>query len=224
MDTVKTGLPDLDKLLDGGFPSKTLQLVSGDAGSGKTLFGLNFVVQGAKAGERCGYISLGETEEELLRACRGIESLKDAESHLGKNLIFKHIILGEKTSLEEFTKTFSEYPDIDKLVIDNVNKLLMHAANSKDYRLKLVELIRYLKEKVNCSLLLCETKGDELDSGHGEAFEADGVIKLSFLELEEKPMRALQLCKMRYTRFDPKVMHELVINGNGIRITKAKII
>src|SRR3972149_5941859 len=100
MTFVKTGLPELDKLLDGGFPDKTILLVSGDAGSGKTLFSLNFLMQGANSGERCCYVSLGETEEDLLRACKGIESLKVVESHLNKNFIIKHVVLGE-TSLEE---------------------------------------------------------------------------------------------------------------------------
>jgi circadian clock protein KaiC len=224
MNIIKTGLNDLDKLLEGGFPEKTLILISGSAGSGKTLFGLNFLIQGAKAGELCCYVSVNETEEELKRACRNIESLKEAEHYLGKNLIFKHIALGERTSLDEFTKTFSHYPSIDRLVIDNVNKLFIHAKNSRDYRLKMTELAKFLKEKTNCSLLLCETKDEELDSGNHEAFEADGVVKLSFLELEEKPKRALQIYKLRYANFDPRVMHEFIIDKNSIRLTKSKII
>jgi circadian clock protein KaiC len=224
MNNVKTGLKDLDKLLGSGFPEKTVLLVSGDAGSGKTLFSLNFLIEGAKAGKRCCYVSLNETEEELLRACKAIESLKDYDNYINNNLVFKHILLDEKSGLEEFTNTFVIYPDIDQLVIDNLNKLLMHASDSKEYRLKLAELIRYLKEKTNCSLLLCETKGDDIDSGNGEAFEADGIIKLSFLELEEKPKRVLQVYKLRYSSFDPRVVHEFVIDNKGIRLTKTKVI
>ena len=224
MNTVKTGLKDLDKLLGNGFPEKTVLLVSGDAGSGKTLFSLNFMIDGAKSGKRCCYVSLNETEEELLRACKTIESLKDYDNYINNNLIFKHILLDEKSSLEEFTNTFVVYPEIDLLVIDNLNKLLMHASDPRDYRLKLAELVRYLKEKTNFSLLLCETKNDEIDSGNGEAFEADGVIKLSFLELEEKPKRVLQVYKLRYSNFDPRVVHEFVIDKKSIRMTKTKVI
>jgi len=224
MDNIKTGLADLDKLLDGGFPEKTALLLSGEAGCGKTLFALNFLVQGAKFGDKCCYVSLGETKPELIRACSGIASLKEAEKYTDKNLIFKHIKMDETHTLEEFMHIMSQYPNLDRLVIDNVNQLLMHAENSRTYRMKFSELVKMLKDKASCTLLLCETKGAETDSGNGESFEADGVVKLGFQELEEKPRRTLQIMKMRYTGFDPRVMHEFVVGSDKIRLTRAKII
>jgi len=224
MDNVSTGLPRLDKLLDGGFPSKTVILVSGGPGTGKTLFGLNFVVKGASKGEKCCYVSVCEGKEELLRACKNIDALDDVKKYVDKNLIFKDIPLGKRIDLDYFTNIFSSYPKVDRLVIDNVNKLLMFAENNKEYRIKLSELVRYLKDKVDCVLLMCETEKDEIDTGNGEAFECDGVIHLSFLEFEEKPLRTLEVHKLRYTSFEPKIPHELVIDGKSLRLSGTKII
>ena len=221
---VTTGLPSLDKLIGSGFPSKTVILLSGGPGTGKTLLGLNFLIEGAAKGEKCYYLSVCESKEELLRACEKIGSLKKAKKYLNKNLLIEMLPLGEKTSLEHFTRIFANYPNIHRLVIDNLNKLFIFAENKKDYRIKLAEILRYLRDKIECSLLLCETKGDEIDTGNGEAFDCDGVLHVSFLELEEKPMRTLEVYKLRYTSFEPRVHHELLINNKGIKLTATKVI
>lgn len=222
--TVSTGLSGLDRLLNGGFPSKTVILISGEAGTGKTLFGLNFLINGASKNEKCVYISLNENKEELLRACEGVQTLKNVEKYIDKNLIIEDIILGGKINVEYFTKMFPSYPKIERLVIDNINKLLIFAENRRDYRLHLSELVRYLKKRINCTLLICETEKNQYDSGNYEAFECDGIVHLDFLEVEEKPLRTLEVHKLRYTSFEPKIPREFIIDKKGLRLTTTKII
>jgi len=224
MDRVTTGLSRLDKLLKGGFPSETVILLSGGAGTGKTLIGLNFLIDGASKGEKCCYVSLNEDKGELLRACRGIKTLKKVDRYIDKNLAIEPVIMGKRITVEYFTKIFASYPEVDRLVIDNVNKLLIFAESRNEYRIHLSELMMYLKDKVNCTLLVCETTEDKIDTGNGEAFECDGVINLSFSEFEEKPMRTLEVCKMRYTSFEPKIPYELVIDSKGLRLSDTRIL
>ena len=221
--TVETGMKRLDDILGGGFPTGTRILVSGGPGSGKTLFSLNFLMEGARKKEKCCYVSLNETKEEILRACSGVKSLDDAKKYVGKNLAVEYIPIGESVTIKKFVDIISSYPKLDRLVIDNVNKLLIFADNERSYRLNVAELVRHLKP-MKCSLLLCETRGEMIDTGNGESFECDGVIQLSFLELEEKPMRTLTLHKMRYAGFDPKVPHEFVISDKNLKLTETKII
>lgn len=221
--TVTTGIKRLDKMLGGGFPSKTIILLSGGPGSGKTLLALKFLMEGVMKKERCCYVSLNENKDELLRACKGIESLSNAEKHVGKNLAIEFIPLGENITMKKFIDIIASYPKIDRLVIDNVNKLLIFAESERVYRLHLSELVRNLKA-MGCTLLLCETRGENIDTGNGESFECDGVLSLSFLELEEKPMRTLMVHKMRYTKFDPKIPHEFVIDEKDLKLTETKII
>ncbi|RLJ10056.1 MAG: hypothetical protein DRP15_01370, partial [Candidatus Aenigmatarchaeota archaeon] len=140
MSKVSTGIKKLDEILGGGFPSKTTILLSGGPGTGKTLFGLNFIVEGAKKGERCCYVSLSENKEELLRACKELKNLKDIEKYINKNLAIEYIPLGENISLKRFIEIIKSYPKIDRLVIDNINKLLIFAESKRSYRLNMVEL------------------------------------------------------------------------------------
>ena len=127
-------------------------------------------------------------------------------------------------SMKRFIDIVANYPEVDRIVIDNVNKLLMFSENNKAYRAYLIELIKTLKS-AQSSLLVCETPDENgLDSGADEAFECDGVIQLLFLDLEEKPMRALMVHKLRYTNFDVKLPHELKINNDDIKLTETKVI
>jgi circadian clock protein KaiC len=223
MNKVTTGLPKLDKLLRGGFPERTTILLSGGPGSGKTLLALRFLMEGVRKGEKCCYISLNEDRDELLRASKNINALNNAEKHIGKNLAIEHIPMGENITMKKFIDIIVSYPKIDRLVIDNVNKLLIFAESKRVYRIHLSELVKHLKP-MGCTLLLCETDDNKIDTGNGESFESDGVVHLNFLDLEEKPMRTLSVHKMRYSSFDPKIPHELIINDKDLKLGKTMII
>jgi len=216
---VGTGISKLDDALRGGFPSDSVVLLSGSAGAGKTLIALNYLLAGAEKGERCVYLSLGESREELLRACEGIDQLKKVAKHEGKNIIFLSAVMGEKITPAYFTRMVSTYRNIDRLVIDNLNRLLIFADGENDYRKHLYDLSKHLRGKVKSSLLLSEADGSSNDDETVEAFESDGIVHLSFVELEEKPRRTLTVTKMRYTDFEPRVSHELSITSKRIDLT-----
>jgi len=222
---VSTGLRKLDGMIGGGFPRNSVVLLSGGPGTGKTLVSLKFLLDGARKKEKCCFITLNENRDELLRACDSVKSLNDVKKYIDKNLAIEHIPMGQSNvTMKRFIDIIANYPDVDRIVIDNVNKLLMFSEDKKAYRAYLVELIRTLK-KTQSSLLVCETSNDDnLDSGGDEAFECDGVVQLIFMDLEEKPMRALIVHKLRYTNFDPKLPHELKINNEDIKMTQTKII
>ena len=221
-DRITTGIKELDGMLEGGFPKGTVILVSGGPGTGKTLFGLNFLAEGSRQNERSCYISFNENEAGLLRACERIKSLKVVTKN--ETFIIKSIRLGSDVTVTRFIETIEQFPSFERLVIDNVNKLMLFAENRRQYRTQLDTLARYLREKVACSLLICETEEDKIDAGTGEAFECDGVVNITFLEYEEKPRRTLRIEKMRYTGFEPKVAYDLIIDPAGLRLGKEKII
>src|SRR3954470_23095224 len=60
-----TGIAGLDEGLGVGLPLNRLYLLQGDPGVGKTTLALQFLLEGARAGESCLYVTLSETREEL---------------------------------------------------------------------------------------------------------------------------------------------------------------
>ena len=60
-----SGVPGLDDILGGGFPSNCMHLVEGSPGVGKTTLAMQFLLEGKRQGERCLYVTLSETKEEL---------------------------------------------------------------------------------------------------------------------------------------------------------------
>src|SRR5437899_8152856 len=65
-----TGIPGLDVLLKGGLPADHIYLVEGNPGTGKTTLALQFLLEGRARGERCLYVTLPETGEELQEIAR----------------------------------------------------------------------------------------------------------------------------------------------------------
>src|SRR6201996_7870686 len=64
-DKAKTGIAGLDEILAGGLSRGNVFLLEGSPGAGKTTIALQFLIEGAKQGERALYITLSETESEL---------------------------------------------------------------------------------------------------------------------------------------------------------------
>src|SRR6478735_32460 len=62
---IRTGIDGLDNILGGGLPIHRLYLVEGNPGSGKTTLALQFLLEGVRQGEKCLYVTLSETREEL---------------------------------------------------------------------------------------------------------------------------------------------------------------
>src|SRR5688572_14849858 len=63
--TISTGVAGLDEILRGGIPAGYLYLLMGNAGSGKTTLGLQFLMEGRTRGERVLYVTLSETVNEI---------------------------------------------------------------------------------------------------------------------------------------------------------------
>jgi len=64
-DKVKTGVPGLDDMLDGGLIPGRVYVVSGTSGTGKTTLGMQFLLEGMREGERVVYVSLDEPPNEV---------------------------------------------------------------------------------------------------------------------------------------------------------------
>ncbi len=69
-EKVKTGVPGLDEMLDGGLIPARTYVVSGASGTGKTTLALQFLIEGTRRGERVMYVALDEPPNEVKENAR----------------------------------------------------------------------------------------------------------------------------------------------------------
>jgi len=62
---ISTGIPNLDKLIEGGFKKNSINLVAGDPGSGKSIFAMQFLIEGIKKGEPGVFITFEEKKKKF---------------------------------------------------------------------------------------------------------------------------------------------------------------
>jgi circadian clock protein KaiC len=62
---IKTGIASLDYIMGGGLPEHQMYVIEGDPGAGKTTLALQFLLEGARSGVPCFYVTLSETARDL---------------------------------------------------------------------------------------------------------------------------------------------------------------
>lgn len=218
MNRVKTGVPGLDELLEGGFPESSSILVSGGTGTGKSILCMEYLYRGAKEfGEPGVYITLEEGPHNLWWNMQRFkwDLLPLERSNMLKIYKFEPSI-NMKDELEEQTKRIvdkARQMNAKRMVIDSITAFSFWIDDVSRIRYAIYELVEELR-KINCTTILtCETAGGKNDiSRFGvEEFLVDGVIQLQFFP----PHRSLLVRKMRGTNHS-KSIHPMEITENGL--------
>ena len=226
MERVPTGIKGLDDLIGGGFPKGSTILVTGGPGTGKTTFGMNFLVSGClKFKEKGLYISL---EEDIERVRRSMEI--SFNWPLGQ-LIKKGFLKMVKAELYDFDKLRMLIEDevesikAERLVIDPITILSLYFENPLEIRRGIIRLDKMLKKMGCTTILTCEIpEGMSGISSFGvEEFTSDGIIILKLFQKKGKYFRTLTIRKMRATKHEIG-LHPMEITKDGIVVKKRCIV
>lgn len=214
MARVKSGIPGFDGLIDGGFPENSVTLVSGTPGSGKSIFALHFIAEGAKKNEAGVYITFEQTKDDLIRHAKaaGIDL-----TVLEKKGLFRIISMWPKSFDDIFTK-LTEIIKLKprRLVVDSITSgFLDHEEN----RGVIHEIFKKMKEMGLTSVLTSElVHGQQGFSRDGVSeFVADGLVILEAECVGEDLQRTVRVVKMRETKIDGG-RHEVFITENGMTV------
>lgn len=215
---IKTGVPGIDKLLDGGIPSRSLVLLAGSCGTGKTIFGLQFALEGAKNKEPSVFVTLQESAKRLRKIGNIFGwDLKALEEEDKLRIVRPKLYDYDK--LQDEVRKNVEQTEAERLVVDSLSVLGSYFRDSFELRRKIMDFNQMLKNFQCTALMTSEMEsGKEGISRFGvEEFITDGVIVIYYIKKENTFFRAVTVRKMRGTNHS-KDIHPLHISGNGVEV------
>jgi circadian clock protein KaiC len=222
-----TGVSGLDRILNGGLPANRLYLIEGNPGTGKTTLGLQFLLEGIRQGEKCLYITLCESKEELESAARShgwrldeIEILDLADAGMDLTADSGYTVFHpSEVELDETTqRVLAEVDRIkpERIVFDSLSELRMLAAEPLRFRRQILALKRYFA-KCSCTVLMLDDRTTDNPDRQLESI-AHGVISLDYVTAEYGRQRhTLRVVKMRGVKFQSGD-HDFNIETGGLRI------
>jgi circadian clock protein KaiC len=221
------GISGLDEVLGGGLERGRTFLVEGSPGTGKTTIAIDFLISGAAAGERCLYVTLSETEDELRAtgashnwSLDGIEvfELIPPENLLDEDqqqslLYSSDLELGEAT--KRIFETFERVKP-DRVVLDSLSEIRLLAQSSLRYRRQILALKHYFARSGATVLLLDDLTTEANDKTVHSV--AHGVVRLEELAPDYgAERRRMRVIKYRGRRFRGGY-HDFAIVTGGVRV------
>jgi len=214
---VSTGIPDLDLLLEGGFLVGKSYLVTGEQGSGKTIFCIQFILSSLLAGEKAVYVTVNEKPADIVAEANslGWSLLKFVEEK--KLLILDASPLlsigtsrAPKSEGLDVAKTVSDLAnyvkrmEASRVVIDPVGPLIGSNDSSPTTQEHIRTLVHALQDNLETTNLLASNSfsGNSIGAAGGQGIPVNGVVVLGFSRKKKGLIRTLFVSKMRGTAID----------------------
>ena len=202
-----TGIEGFDEITGGGLPTGQVSLVCGGPGSGKTIFGVSFLVAGAVDYREPGvFVAFEETEEELSRNVASLGFNLDRLCDEGKLLV--DYISIERSEFEAagefdleglFIRLAHSIDSVGakRVVLDTIEALFGGLPNEALVRFEVCRLFRWLKDRGVTTVVTGERGKDSISRYGLEEYVADCVILLDNRVTNQVATRRLQVLKYR---------------------------
>jgi len=224
---VSSGSAALDYILAGGFAAKRIHLIEGEPGAGKTTLGLQFLMEGRAKGERCLYITLSESKEELTHVAQthgwtldGIDIFELVPPELSldqereQSIVYaSDLELGETVQLvkDEVGRVAPA-----RVVFDSLSEIRLLAQGALRFRRQVLALKHFFAQH-GCTVLFLDDLTEMVDDLSLHSL-AHGVVRLEQLAMMYgAERRRLRVHKMRGRQFHGG-FHDYVIRKGGLEI------
>ncbi len=230
---ISTGIPELDHFIEGGFPIGKTYLLTGDPGTGKSIFCLQFLLSGLAEKEKAVYVAVDEKPADI------IEQAASLGWDLSRHIERKEILILDASAYFSTRAAASKEKHLDiekvvgdlslyvkrmeatRVVIDPVGPLILlqdSISRIQDQSRLLVHALR--NNMATTNLLTCYSISRLGERGsHGiEEYLVAGTIVLGMTWVDRRLVRTLRIEKMRATAVD-LVEHEFqIVKGKGIAL------
>ncbi len=221
-----TGIPEFDKLLEGGLPRGSVVILAGAPGTGKTIFSAKFIYEGAVRYDEPGvFLNFLETKKEFFRFMKALGMDFEALENRGLFKYIEGLQAATKEGISEAIKALLKsilQLNAKRVVIDSVSAFTQVIAKQSIREVLKNMVIDGLKRFGTTSILTLEVgRAAELSDEIVETIEgflADGLIVLSMTTEKDHIIRKLRIKKMRGSSIPYSSMPFEIVAGDVIRI------
>ena len=220
---VDLGIEGLDEMIQGGVPERSLLVTMGDAGTGKTTFGLQYLQRGLADDQKAIYIALEESREDVVQAAD--EKGWPFEEYIEDDMLAV-VDLDPIEMANSLTSIRGDLPRLvdafgaDRLVLDSVSLLEMMYDNQAERRTEIFDFTRSLKQAGVTTMLTSEaSESNPYASRHGIIeYLTDGVFVLQYVRSEFRETRlAVEIQKIRNANHSRETKpYEITSNGISV--------
>ncbi len=220
-ERVSTGVPGIDEMCDGGIFKSSISMVSGPAGTGKTLLSLHFVLEALHNEGNAVFVTFEEGEQQLVRNARHFGW--DLEQYIEDGSLTIHSQYPESLFPEEHLdqlKRTIEVQDVQRVVLDPLSAI-GNTYPQEDYVTFARKAVGYLKNRQVTGLVTSSTPnlmGSQSLSESNLSTLTDNVFLLKYAETEGQLSRVISVLKTRGTRHDEYLHQYQIASSTGIHI------
>ena len=211
VERISTGIPGLDELAGGGFIKGDTVLVTGPPGTGKTTFGLQFLISGVQKGENGVFVTIEEPPEKIAADALNFGwDLKkmEAAGKLKVGQLQSDMLQAGGAPVLQCIKLVRD-TNAKRIVVDPISLFSSNVQGQADLRRELYSFVNYMKAN-GVTLLLTHEVPDIFSrapriSDYGLEFIVDCIIMLQYVEMESEINKSLNILKMRGSDHDRSI-------------------
>ena len=226
VEKVPTGIQGFDDITGGGLPKGRPTLVCGGPGCGKTLFALEFLIQGALRGEPGVFVTFEETQADLVANVRSLGY--DLDDLIRRRRLHVEYVRVERSEIEETGEYDLEglFIRLDyalkstrarRIVLDTIESLFAGLRNDGVLRAEIRRLFAWLKERGITAVITGERGVDTLTRQGLEEYVSDCVVMLDHRVVDQISTRRLRVVKYRGTSHGTNE-YPFLIDRRGIAV------
>jgi circadian clock protein KaiC len=218
---VSSGSAELDTLVGGGLERGTSTLITGAAGTGKSVLSMQFALAAAARGEKACVFMFDERVPTAMIRAKGLGL--DVDSLVADERLVLCQIEPTEWSPGEFAHEVVravEEDDVSLVVIDSINGYMQAMPTERQLAIQVHELLSYLANKrvtVIMTLVQRGIFGAPVSEAAEVSYLADAVVLLRYFEHAGTVRRAISIVKKRSGSHEPTI-REFRIEQGGFRV------